>query len=753
MNIEENKLASALEYHKAGKLQEAEYLYKQVLESSPNNDSALHFLGILHDQTGKHIEAITCVLKSTEINPTFERFRDLAFLYKKSGDEDNLISVCLKAIELNPNETDIYHELINIFLKRNLKDETIQLAEIAAQLEPDNTDVHYILAYILKEKEDFDAAIPHFQKVINLKPDNLEANYHLGLIFQIKSQIDNAIECFKKVVQIKPDFAEVYAYLGNLHSLKNEQETAFDYYEKCMEINPDDAENYISYSNEIRYKLRKEQELADLLTEHSGINFAVIYFYEDNLDKVMFTDFIEHMKNQTYKNFEIFPLKELSQISDSISLDKYSHICFVEQGDLISEHALSLTAKQFGKIDNLELAFSDEDIIDSDGERKEPYFKPEYTPFLLLSHNYMNAFLTLKINVNTVNLLKESNIINQETLYKIILKLTDSCAKTSRISKVLYHRHYKNQEKIKINSTGHIILKEIKSRNYNADIIDYKDKSINLVKFHNLNNPKVSIIIPFKDKVSFLDLCLKSIESKSTYKNYEIILINNRSSEQKTFNYLKDIKHKILNADIDFNFAKLNNIGAECANGDYFLFLNNDVEVISNDWIETTLGLAQLENVGSVGAKLLYPNNMIQHAGMIKGEHFFHINKYIQNGEENYQNYTDILREYLSVTGAYMMISKEKFYEVNCFDENLAVQENDVDLCLKLYSAGYLNLYNPHAILYHYESVSREGSFNQEVQSEKLYLLNKWTELINKDDPYYNPNFSRILNKFTIKIT
>jgi|GEM_PF-2382811 len=750
MNIEKNKLAKALEYHKAGNLKEAEYLYRQVLESNPNNDSALYFLGILCDQAGKLDEATAYILKSAELNPVFERYRDLAFLYKKSVDEDNMISAYLKAIELKSDEVSIYHELINIFLKRGLVNETIQLAEMAIQLEPTNADVHYILAYLLKEKEDFETAIPNFQKVLNLKPDNLEANYHLGLIFQIKSQVDSAINCFKKVIQIKPDFAEVYAYLGNLYSLKNEYNTAFDYYRKYMEINPNDAENHISYSNEIRYKLRKEHK-PDLSAEPSNINFAVVYFYEDTLDKDFYNDFLERTKNQTYKNFEILPLKDTPQNLDSIS-DRYSHICFVEQGDLISEYALSSVAGQFNKIDGLDLVFSDEDIIDSNNERKEPYFKPEYAPFLLLSHNYMNAFLSLRINTEVIDLLKNLKVINQEALYKIVLKLTGNGAKTSRISEVLYHRHYKNQEKIKDKSTGNIISDEIKSRNYNADIVDYKDKSVNLIKFYNSDSPKVSIIIPFKDRVSFLDLCIRSIESKSTYKNYEIILINNRSSEQKTFDYLQNVKHKVLNADIDFNFAKLNNMGTKCAESDYFLFLNNDMEVLSPDWIETTLGLAQLKNVGAVGAKLLYPNNMIQHAGMVKGEHFFHINKYVRNGDENYQNYADLVREYLSLTGAYLMIAKEKFYKVNGFDENLTVQENDVDLCLKLYTAGYLNIYNPHAVLYHYESVSREGCFTQEVQSEKLYLLNKWNELINKDDPYYNPNFSRILNKFTIKI-
>ena len=263
----------------------------------------------------------------------------------------------------------------------------------------------------------------------------------------------------------------------------------------------------------------------------------------------------------------------------------------------------------------------------------------------------------------------------------------------------------------------------------------------------------MSIIIPNKDHIDDLEKCLSSIYEKSTWKNYEILVVENNSEEQETFDYYKNLswrypKARVLTWEDGFNYSAINNYGARYANGEYLLFLNNDVTVITEGWLTEMLGMCQRREVGAVGVKLLYPDDTIQHAGCVIGiggiaGHMF-VN--MPANRTGYLHKASILQDMSAVTAACMMMKKAAFEEVGGFTEELSVAFNDVDLCLKVRETGRLIVYDPYVQLYHMESKTRGAEDSQEkirrFQEEIEYIRCHWIDILKKGDPYYNKNLS-----------
>lgn len=254
--------------------------------------------------------------------------------------------------------------------------------------------------------------------------------------------------------------------------------------------------------------------------------------------------------------------------------------------------------------------------------------------------------------------------------------------------------------------------------------------------------PLVSIIIPTRDNISMLKQCINSIQSKSTYRNYEIIIVDN-NSRKKARSYLSTLQHKILSYTEPFNFSRINNFAVTEAAGEHIIFLNNDTLVISPNWIERMLEHSERSDVGAIGVKLLYPDNTIQHAGILIGvggisSHAF---EGFPRDHPGYKGLIQLVRECSAVTAACMMIRKSVFKEVGGFDECLAYSFNDVDLCLRLRKKGYSIIYTPYVELYHYTSSSRPYTVDLE---ENKYFINRWRDLILEGDPYYDRDLSRL---------
>ena len=291
----------------------------------------------------------------------------------------------------------------------------------------------------------------------------------------------------------------------------------------------------------------------------------------------------------------------------------------------------------------------------------------------------------------------------------------------------------------------------LKRRKINGEVLDNPRVSTYLVKYAN-DNELVSIIIPMRDKADITRRCIDSIYEKSTYKNFEIILVDNNSSEDKTFDMIGEYEKKYDNfrcvrLECEFNYSFINNEAAKICNGDYILFLNNDTEVLSCDFMEYMLGYARLEHVGCVGIKLLYPDKFVQHAGVVLGfggvaGHIYVANSYHDNG---LFGRLVMPYNYTAVTAACLMISKKKFFDVGGFDENLKVALNDVDLNLKILDKGYYNVCLSNVEMIHYESKSRgyEASSDKHKRflKEQEYMKKKWGKILDRDKYFSKNNF------------
>ena len=300
----------------------------------------------------------------------------------------------------------------------------------------------------------------------------------------------------------------------------------------------------------------------------------------------------------------------------------------------------------------------------------------------------------------------------------------------------------------------------ITRRHWQAAVIDGLLPDTYRVKFAVDPTARVSIIIPTKDKVDLLRVCIESIRKHTNHPSYEILVISNNSEEKATYAYLdqamRDGTLRFLRHDIPFNYAALNNFAVRHCDSPYLLFLNNDTEVVSPEWLTAMLEFAQHQDIGAVGAKLLYPDDTIQHAGVVLGIGGVagHSHRYLPEHHLGYFGQHNLVRNYSAVTAACLLTRREVFEAVGGFNEELAVAFNDVDFCLKIRQAGYRIVYTPYARLYHYESASRGSDTTPEntgrFRAEIAYMLARWGAWL-QNDPYYNPNLTIWREDFSLK--
>jgi GT2 family glycosyltransferase len=303
-------------------------------------------------------------------------------------------------------------------------------------------------------------------------------------------------------------------------------------------------------------------------------------------------------------------------------------------------------------------------------------------------------------------------------------------------------------EKNYADEAGRAAINDYLKRNkIRAEVLEVPDRPTNhRIKYQLTGRPIVSIIIPFKDKVDLLKACLKSIKNNSTYDNYELILISNNSQEQETYDFLEsmtDKNIKIFEHNEPFNYSKLNNLGRQKANGKFLIFLNNDTEIVTSDWIEELIGIAGQPEIGAVGPLLLYPDLSIQHAGIILGMTGMagHVFRKLKPGTLTPFWLPDWPRDYLAVTGACLAIEARKFDKVGGFNEDFIMAGSDVVLGLDLYEKGYRNAYWPYAVLLHHESKSVVSYKNAPI-SDYNNSLEHYRPYLNYGDPFFNPNLN-----------
>jgi len=520
-----------------------------------------------------------------------------------------------------------------------------------------------------------------------------------------------------------------------------------------------------------------------------------------NVDEEWLVKCIESVRDQLYSNWELCiaddasPRHHVKKILEYYSnLDSRIKVVYRTQNGHISEasnSALGIVTGEFVALldhddelaidalfENVKLLnthpdadmiYSDEDKISIEGERHSPFFKPDWSPDTFLSQMY-----TCHLGVYRTRLLREIGGFRKgyegSQDYDVVLRLTEYTDKIYHIAKVLYHWRAIPQS----TASGGEAKDYTKNAGYKALVDTVKRRGINgyvemsdipnvyIVHYEPVGNPKVSILIPTRNMGDLLNRCLKSIFEKTSYRNYEIIVIDNGTNEQATidvFDFWKQNepdRFKVLRLDIPFNYSKLNNEGVKVVHGELVLLLNNDIEVITPNWLEEMVGQAIRSEIGAVGANLLYPDDTIQHAGIILGIGGIagHSHKYYSINDYGYFSRLRMVTNYSAVTAACLMLRKEVYDSVGGLDEDLTVAFNDVDFCLRIREKGYRIVWLPHVQLYHHESKSRgqEDTLEKQLRFKKEieFMEARWGRKL-LTDPYYNSNLTLEHEDFSLK--
>jgi GT2 family glycosyltransferase len=447
--------------------------------------------------------------------------------------------------------------------------------------------------------------------------------------------------------------------------------------------------------------------------------------------------------------------------NSALEIAEGEYVVLLDHDDLISKDALYQVVKTLQNNPDANYIYSDEDKLTEQGARYDPYFKPDWNPDLLLHQHSLSHLSIIKRSfLNEIGGFRVGFEGSQD--WDMALRVTRLVPAESivHIPHVLYHwRAVSGSTAKATDQKSYIKESQYKTLQAHFDALQIPVTiSLNDVQYWNIEypipdpQPLVSIIVPTKNQKKLLQKCIESILSLTTYRNFEILVVDNRTDEDEAKTYLNSISTQpgitVLEYDKDFNFSGINNFAVSNAKGSLVVLMNNDIDVLTGNWLEEMVSLAIRENTGAVGAKLLYPNRTIQHAGVVLGVGGVANHAYLDAPAEvvGQMGRARIVQNMSAVTAALLLIEKRKFLEVGGFNEvDLKIAFNDVDLCLKLLEAGYRNVWTPNAVFTHHESVSRgqEDTPSKQARfaSEVQYMLDNWSELL-ESDPAYNPNLS-----------
>lgn len=504
---------------------------------------------------------------------------------------------------------------------------------------------------------------------------------------------------------------------------------------------------------------------------------------------------VDSVKNQTYGNWELClsdgsgkdsPLREILEklaeeesrirvvfheetlpivpnTNAAVAAATGEFIAFADHDDMLTPDALFACVKALNKAPETEAFYSDEDKVSADGKRHfQPHFKPDFNLELLRSNNYVcHLFVAKRELLDKVGLLRPEYEGAQD--YDLVLRCAENAGGLFHIPRILYHwRTHDNstsenpQSKLYAFDAGKRAVQAHFDRlGIKAEVCQGEYLGIYRTRYLRAYDPLVSIVIPNKDHVQDLKKCVTSIEEKSTYRNYELVIVENNSEEKETFACYKALeqenpKVRVIRYEGEFHYSEINNLGAQHAAGEYLVLLNNDTEVISETWLEELLGCSMRPDVGITGARLYYGDDTVQHAGIVLGAGGIAGNSSQGQGWEDVGEFQRLVcaRDVSAVTAACLMVRKAVYEQVGGLSPELPVAFNDVDFCLKVQKAGYRVVYNPYAELYHYESKSRGTEDTPEKKErfarEIAFMQERWGEELAKPDPYYNPNLAEV---------
>lgn len=456
--------------------------------------------------------------------------------------------------------------------------------------------------------------------------------------------------------------------------------------------------------------------------------------------------------------------------NDAFKISSGNYITFLDHDDCLTPDALYQMVKLLNENDSLKFIYSDEDKIDEKGRRFDPHFKPDWSPHLLLSHNYIChlALVNREIFEDTGGLRKGfEGAQDFDFFLRITSKLNDKYI--AHIPEILYHwRAHTHSTAQSLDAKNYVINASVKALESHLD-----DKGIVAtvkvtkfdkfqIKYKLASTPLVSLIIPTRNGYHLLKQAIESITALTDYPKYEIIVVDNGSDQDDTKKYFEHIAKykniKVIKDNAPYNYSQLNNRAIKHADGAIIGLINNDIEIISSSWLTEMVSYAVQPDIGAVGAKLLYPNKSLQHGGVITGLGGVagHSHKHLKYGDQGYFSRAVVVQNVSAVTAACLVMRKDLFLSVGGLNEKqLKIAFNDVDLCLRLRENGYKVIWTPFAELFHHESATRGPEDNPEkvkrFNNEANYMKKKWSGIL-LNDPYYNKNLTRCREDFSIAI-
>ena len=515
-----------------------------------------------------------------------------------------------------------------------------------------------------------------------------------------------------------------------------------------------DYETYLQRQN--THNVESIQQNISKLHKKPKFSFLLIIDKHSTLENIKQS--LDSISDQFYENFNLYLINlSTKQISTKFSSYKINEIKkqnehkineIISQIDsdfigilhseiILQRDLLYQVVKEFNQDSGSDIFYFDEDYMDKTSERSNPFFKPDWSPYLLRSMNYLGEFFLVRNSI--LQQINDVELKNINFFYDLILRCSEITQKFSHISKPLFSNKKNTQY-----HESHITALSNHIKRIGLDATVENGISFNTFRVHyNLDSePKISILIPTKDNDVLLKRCIDGIKNNTNYKNWEIIIIDNNSVTDKSIKYLKSLPYKIIRYEEPFNYAKMNNLAAAKANGDYLLFLNDDTKALEPDWLTEMVSICKQDNVGAVGSKLIHNNGTIQSAGtaFLKTGAGFHVFENLPDSEFGYFNLHNVIRDVYTNTSACLLTKKVIFTEVGGFDTKFDLFYGDGDLCLKIRNLGYDIVYTPYAKLLHDGSftIRKEADVFFSVENHQ-YFCRKWPHIKN-GDPFYNNN-------------
>ena len=515
-----------------------------------------------------------------------------------------------------------------------------------------------------------------------------------------------------------------------------------------------DYETYLQRQN--THNVESIQQNISKLHKKPKFSFLLIIDEHSTLENIKQS--LDSISDQFYENFNLYLInlstKQIStkfssikinvikkqnehKINEIISQIDSDFIGILHSEIILQRDLLYQVVKEFNQDSGSDIFYFDEDYMDKTSERSNPFFKPDWSPYLLRSMNYLGEFFLVRNSI--LQQINDIELKNINFFYDLILRCSEITQKFSHISKPLFSNK-KNAQYHKSHITA--LSNHIKRIGLDATVENGISSNTFRVHYNLDSEPKISILIPTKDNDVLLKRCIDGIKNNTNYKNWEIIIIDNNSVTDKSINYLKSLPYKIVRYEDPFNYAKMNNLAAAKANGDYLLFLNDDTKALEPDWLTEMVSICKQDNVGAVGSKLIHNNGTIQSAGTayLKTGAGFHVFENLPDSEFGYFNLHNVIRDVYTNTSACLLTKKVIFTEVGGFDTKFDLFYGDGDLCVKIRNLGYDIVYTPHAKLLHDGSftIRKEADVFFSVENHQ-YFCRKWQHIKN-GDPFYNNN-------------